>query len=51
MRLAGILLLVAGPAAAHHEAAVVTVLPSVMPLILAGAVGVAAFWARWRQRK
>ena len=51
MRYAIPLTLLAAPAWAHHEAVVVSVLPSLLPLILAGSAAVLAFWRVLRSRK
>lgn len=51
MRYAILLIVLAAPAWAHHEAVVVSVLPSLLPLILAGSAAAVALWRVLRSRK
>lgn len=44
-------LLLASPAAAHHEAVVISVLPTVLLWAMGAAVGALISWRRWKGRK
>ena len=46
-----LIVLLATPAMAHHEAIVVSAVPAVLPWICAAAVACLAIWRGWQGRK